>query len=424
VTQVELACGEDIVATWVHSSGPTERLRRGLDAHARADAAQLAEIAERLGPSEAELVAATSADAWRHMRHLPACGALHGATTEAADDVRATVRSLGAELAALSAVDLPPVRVDCDQGLLEFPLSGVRLSAGNGEASVIVRDRCVCITGRDGTALVRLEPRDDMFPLVEVDSALPFTRPREALGVRVMTRARAIERFLEREKAALHDLMPPERGTLTEGLSLLSRADPGMLDDMIAASCVLATVRPFNPRTTRISWSHPRARGVIYVGVTDIKDTVDLIVHEQSHLKLFVLQDRYHLLERHSTPTLAPWRRDRRTAEGVVHGLYVFFQVARTFDAIFEVTEPTDRDLRRMAVWRVCLDAAREQLGIAGAELTPVGRLIVDTMCSDNSRALERLEPAHVSWARSAVARHLAQAGKEDSEEPWFLATA
>jgi hypothetical protein len=80
-----------------------------------------------------------------------------------------------------------------------------------------------------------------------------------------------------------------------------------------------------------ISYSHPKVPFSIFVSVC--KDTSTLsnlrvaesIIHEAMHLKLTLLENSNKLVE-YNTGNLffSPWRDEKRPAQGVLHGLFVF----------------------------------------------------------------------------------------------------
>ncbi len=131
------------------------------------------------------------------------------------------------------------------------------------------------------------------------------------------------------------------------------------------------------------------------------------------------------LLRCPDVPVKAPWRPDVRQAEGVLHGAYVFYGVASVFDAIFRRYGASRRGLRRLLVWRTCVDEGLGQLRQAAAAPTAVGEALINRLAEENGARLRELSANHppdAAWAASAIREHLRTAGTSQSREPWFLA--
>jgi len=150
-----------------------------------------------------------------------------------------------------------------------------------------------------------------------------------------------------------------------------------------------------------------------------------VLCHEYHHLKLFMVEEQHPLLSDPGAPVVAPWRRDLRTARGLLHGIYVFFMVARVFGRLFQTFPPSEAGLRKLLVWRIALEIGIDLLRDRSTwSPTELGSELVDQMAESNRLSLAELEAEHrrlAEWVRSAIVEHVGQAGRPDSREPWFL---
>jgi HEXXH motif-containing protein len=229
--------------------------------------------------------------------------------------------------------------------------------------------------------------------------------------------------------------LPPAAGVLDRPLSaeeadrldvavgLLRTAAPALYEELRQGEVRLVPLRP-RPGLLRQSCSFRSAPGLVFLNLSDPLEILDLLCHEYHHLKLFRVQEAATLLHRSAVPARAPWRPDVRTAEGVLHGTYVFFMCAWLLDALFRSFAPSDRGRTRLVVFRACIEAGLAELERVAPEPSALGRLMMDGMQAGNSVAVATLEaasPSAVEWARGVVAEHLSLVGGAQSREPWFL---
>lgn len=218
-------------------------------------------------------------------------------------------------------------------------------------------------------------------------------------------------------------LAADEHDRLRKAIGLLRAAAPGMQAEMVDEGIRIVPLSP-RPGLVRQSCSFRTAPGLVFLNLHDPLEILDLLCHEYHHLKLFRVQAEAPLMDRPEVPVVAPWRADRRTAEGLLHGTYVFFMCALLLDAVFTRFPPSDRGVLRHVLFRVCVESGRVELRAADPGLTPFGHRLVDEMAERNDAVLDALSvtaPDALAWSRRTVADHMARAGGPERSEPWFL---
>lgn len=89
-----------------------------------------------------------------------------------------------------------------------------------------------------------------------------------------------------------------------------------------------------------VSYSHPAVPFTVFVSVCNERSTeasarvAESVLHEAMHLRLSLIQKAVELLvpeKRSARQCFSPWRKERRPAEGVLHGLFVFRAILEFF---------------------------------------------------------------------------------------------
>lgn len=208
-------------------------------------------------------------------------------------------------------------------------------------------------------------------------------------------------------------------------VGLLRSAAPDLLKEMSDEGVRLVPLTP-KAGVVRQSCSFRTAPGLVFLNPGDPLEILDLLCHEYHHLKLFRFQEHHELLEEPDVPVAAPWRADTRTAEGLLHGTYVFFMCAWLLDRVYACFPPSWRGRRRLVVFRVCVESALAELRRAPAGPIGLGACIIERIEEGNASALAALEdrlPDAVAWARGTVDDHMSRSGTERRTDPWFLGT-
>jgi uncharacterized protein len=163
---------------------------------------------------------------------------------------------------------------------------------------------------------------------------------------------------------------------------------------------------------------------ITFATINDPIELVHLLVHEYHHLRLYWSETWFTLVQDKSVLVRAPWRAQLRPASGLLHGLYVFDRVAAIFDRIFDLWGASERGIRRMLMWRSCIQAGVKEAHSPLVRLTPAGVALVESINLDNEITLSGLAkayPAVYDWSQRAVSEHMSQAGLEDSVHPTYL---
>jgi HEXXH motif-containing protein len=413
---------EDALVKVLLRPGPGPVLADLRARHRRADVAVLdgliAGCRSSPNPSDAALAPMLTVLA-DEIDDVPACGGLHGQ-----GDARALAAASGGlceramhegtrcEGVVPDAVDFSLPR----SGLTVVLPERLRLRYAVAEGGIVLQ-------GPDGElARLRRTPPGD----VELVAVAPGVRALHRIDAAGLSVEAGLQRFGEQlpPGAAVLDrpLTPDEHERLQVAVGLLRVVAPQLYVEMVEEKVRLVPLAP-RPGLLRQSCSFRTAPGLVFLNLADPVEILDLLCHEYHHLKLFRVQEHTTLLERPETPVVAPWRADRRTAEGLLHGTYVFFMCAWLLDALFAQFAPSVRGRTRQLVFRVCVEAALAELDRVAPGLTPVGGLLVDAMATGNAAALATLPVTdeRTAWARRTVTDHLARAGGPDRSEPWFL---
>jgi HEXXH motif-containing protein len=369
------------------------------------------------------VAAALDADPY-FLAPVPACGGVHvpSGVVRRSEPIRDELSTLAAE--AASAVG-QRYAADLHTSVVTFPRSGLRVRAGRQDTLRLSVDTAGAVRLASRNAALSLAPTGPgrrLEPVGAVEGLAVATFP-EVAGRRVGASAVSglgIPDFMTvSEPVSAADLSGLERT-----LRLIGRAAPAMFVEL---STITRCVVPLVPPKERAihSSSARQLPGVVYAVCTDPLESAAMLCHEYHHLKLFLLQERLTLMARPDAPTKAPWRPDVRKADGVLHGAYVFFGIAWLFDRLFSTLAPTRRGLRRLVVWRVCVEAGIRELRGVDWQPTDAGAALLDDMEQMNSAALDGLadQADDIAWARAAIREHLALAGTDGRREPWYLLT-
>jgi hypothetical protein len=115
---------------------------------------------------------------------------------------------------------------------------------------------------------------------------------------------------------------------LADAIVLLS-LDPALSETVGALVKVLHIIKPTSDEFD-VSFSQPTVPFSIFLSVpqqrlsNDVLRVAEEIVHEAMHLHLTLLERIVPLVNSDHGGYYSPWRREQRTAQGVVHALYVF----------------------------------------------------------------------------------------------------
>ncbi len=208
---------------------------------------------------------------------------------------------------------------------------------------------------------------------------------------------------------------------LLHALAVLKHTNHAMYQEMVALPVWIALLKRGSQRLSLTADGLPN---LVYTNLIDPLETVDLLVHEYHHLKLDLLQETTPLLKRPRIPVVAPWRPELRTAGGVLHGAYVFANVARAFDSIMDMGQPSDQGRRRRAAWRAAVLRGIELLRESDAGVTEAGEQLLCGMEDDarswmNDHAMSDRD--ELAWAELSVDRHVDGVLAGSRPEPLYM---
>lgn len=310
-------------------------------------------------------------------------------------------------------------------GPLRLPVGGLLLR-GSPDAGWHLEGHDHVLTIRNGSGSATIT-YTQCGTAVEADSIV--THPRESFaGICIDQHWDLLRAPLKYLPVPIDVAGPPLDQTaatiLKRALAMHQLAAPDLLHQMDLFPVFIVPLQQ-RPGVVRYSQTIKQLPGVIYTNFYDAFEVLDLLVHEFAHSRLIVLENVESLMSRPSEPVVVPWRPDVRTSHGLVHGIYVFHQVATVFTQLFETFEPSDRGQRRLAVIWTCIEKGLEQLDSVDSGLTALGSQLMREVRQDQTGALSTVraqsEDAY-NWSNNVVTKHLEQAGRPDSSGPWFLA--
>lgn len=138
----------------------------------------------------------------------------------------------------------------------------------------------------------------------------------------------------------------------------------------------------------------------------DILSILECLTHESSHFWLDQLEKNNEFAKDGWTKNeyYSPWREDKRPINGVVHGIYVFSNVALSLNE-FKVNNPSEEDSSLMA--RICDLISQVEQGIEEMKICPdvlkLGRDI-QNLSHDNIRSLyEHIDLSQLDLSRKKI---------------------
>jgi HEXXH motif-containing protein len=131
----------------------------------------------------------------------------------------------------------------------------------------------------------------------------------------------------------------PSLDNLVAALELLKLYWPDALADMARFTKVIVPVK--SDPSTYTAFTVSSRQGAIFIGGAPPPETVEMVLHENAHVKLRQIQALDQLLVDPLDETLriqVPWRKDPRPIPGILEGVFVFTHVAefewRYLDAV------------------------------------------------------------------------------------------
>jgi HEXXH motif-containing protein len=167
------------------------------------------------------------------------------------------------------------------------------------------------------------------------------------------------------DRVSTSDELPCQVEVLRSALAEIRSVLPGIHEEI---GLLLQTATPLQKRFPGLpSSSNSALTGAIWFTQTDEPSLLaEMLIHEHSHNKLFLLQDIDPLLDpgRHGTGWegarhYSPWRDDPRPLNAIVHAYYVLSEAALYWARRLRTTPSEARSLRRFGLLVRQLQSAR-----------------------------------------------------------------
>lgn len=185
---------------------------------------------------------------------------------------------------------------------------------------------------------------------------------------------------------------------LTAGMRLLDEtlADFCRHAGLCSDTCIPMTTDGVTPMA---SGSYTRLQGAIFIAdSTDPYLTAEMLVHEVSHTRLSLLEDLapfFGGFSRNEQGHYSPWRDSLRSAEGVLHALFVHIEIAHFWSERLTSSNDSalrDRCLRRLWTLLEQLKVGSDHLWRSG-NFTEVGRILLERIDADRQIIATRVPP-------------------------------
>jgi HEXXH motif-containing protein len=125
---------------------------------------------------------------------------------------------------------------------------------------------------------------------------------------------------------------------LEDALVIINRV-PSLMKTVASLVSSLHLIKP-EDADYDVSFSEPRVPFSIFVSVpqerlaNDALRVAEAIVHEAMHLQLTLIEGSQLLVSGKNNQYFSPWRREHRNAQGLLHGLYVFWVIAEFLEGV------------------------------------------------------------------------------------------
>ena len=170
---------------------------------------------------------------------------------------------------------------------------------------------------------------------------------------------------------------------LNEALSIIAVWRPALSLELKVICRAIQFIRDPDAEPDKIvSFSDNTVPGALFVSVMqrdqliDAYDLADSLIHEYRHQKLYLLEQKWPVVEPSSIKVTSPWREDPRPPSGLFHAIFVFVELRRFWKHVMSLG--IDRLMQRAEAQlldtNIRLAAAFQTL--ASCPLTETGRLL------------------------------------------------
>jgi HEXXH motif-containing protein len=358
-------------------------------------------------------------------RRAPGCLGLHAVEDwQAIPDTSLSIGPSAIELCALAGLDRS-LTLPASESLF-FPVSGLALSRPSADhVTIKSAPGLVEVKWADSWGKIRVanelggEVQTEVSKTIRVHKTGAFVR-----GVRVEQEAPVVGWFMPpATRMSPPPLSSEDRLIIGLGIGILRECDEPLYEELVAMPLWVVPLVKASKNAIE-SFTVAQIPAMAFATVNDPLEYLHLLTHEFNHLRLYLLEESYLLAEDYDVSIRAPWRADTRKLRGFLHGLFVFDRVSEMFERVFSRWPASERGVKRLTVWRTCIEAALDELGGSEARLTRVGTHLVERVATTNYRALEDLRRGHsatATWAERSVRQHMAKIGTASVQEPSFL---
>lgn len=102
-------------------------------------------------------------------------------------------------------------------------------------------------------------------------------------------------------------------------------------------------------------------------------------VHEAMHLQLSLIENVFDLVQERDVRLPSPWRSELRPPAGVLHGIYVFANIARVYDLMIPTSDPssTQAGFIRRRLGEISRELEAAFLSLSPTVLTSSGQMLL-----------------------------------------------
>jgi hypothetical protein len=125
--------------------------------------------------------------------------------------------------------------------------------------------------------------------------------------------------------------------SLELALAEIKKIWPEQYEDMKKITRTIVPIRPgkepnvSSPVSSNRAFTVSSRQGAIFLGILGVVPVIEMLIHENAHIKLRMIQELDSLLkDMHdvSSTFSVPWRKDKRPLPGILEGTYVFTHIS------------------------------------------------------------------------------------------------
>ena len=130
---------------------------------------------------------------------------------------------------------------------------------------------------------------------------------------------------------------------VNQSLEIIELLDPAMRKEIELLSPYIQFIQDPSAHPDKVvSFSDNVVPGALYVsirkgsGFIDSYDLADSIIHEHRHQKLYLLEQFVPVVASDTPLIISPWRKEPRPVSGVFHGAFVFHELKKYWQKVYE----------------------------------------------------------------------------------------